>query len=128
MTKKELYRKLGSYSAVARELNISRQAVYASLTGYVSPSNRIPARRTEQARRYRKTEKGKQAILRSINKYRKNHPERLLAWLEARKKIKLLPCIRCGEPKSHRHHPDIRKPLEVIFLCAKHHKDVHCKL
>lgn len=37
----------------------------------------------------------------------------------------LLPCIVCKEPKSHRHHPDYDKPDQVIFLCRKHHSQVH---
>ena len=28
------------------------------------------------------------------------------------------PCAECGEPGQHRHHPDYRKPLKIIWLCA----------
>lgn len=35
------------------------------------------------------------------------------------------PCAVCGEPKSHAHHHDYIKPLEVRWLCSKHHKEVH---
>lgn len=39
------------------------------------------------------------------------------------------PCQVCGTTKwIHGHHPDYSKPLEVIWLCAKHHKEEHARL
>lgn len=36
------------------------------------------------------------------------------------------PCIDCGNKKSHGHHEDYSKPLEVVWLCnvchVKHHR------
>lgn len=34
-------------------------------------------------------------------------------------------CVVCGSEKSHGHHPDYSKPLSVIWLCQKHHKQAH---
>jgi hypothetical protein len=34
-------------------------------------------------------------------------------------------CIQCDTYKAGGHHPDYRKPLEVIWLCAKHHGIQH---
>lgn len=36
-------------------------------------------------------------------------------------RVNRLPCIVCGEPDSHGHHHDYRKPLDVWWLCAPHH-------
>lgn len=36
-----------------------------------------------------------------------------------------LPCVKCGDLISHAHHEDYSKPLEVIFLCRKHHREHH---
>ena len=42
--------------------------------------------------------------------------------------LKRLPCEVCGDIKSQAHHPDYSKPLEVIWLCQLHHKQLHAKL
>lgn len=41
-----------------------------------------------------------------------------------RGELKRLPCF-CGNIKVHAHHEDYSKPLEVEFLCSKHHKERH---
>jgi hypothetical protein len=35
------------------------------------------------------------------------------------------PCIVCGSLKSEAHHEDYSKPLEVIWLCRRHHMERH---
>ena len=40
-------------------------------------------------------------------------------------KLKKKPCEVCGDKKSHGHHEDYNKPLDVIWLCNKHHKERH---
>ena len=42
-----------------------------------------------------------------------------------RGKIKKQSCAKCGSGKSQAHHPDYSKPLEVVWLCRKHHDEVH---
>ncbi|KKL82730.1 hypothetical protein LCGC14_1981810 [marine sediment metagenome] len=41
------------------------------------------------------------------------------------KKIKRMPCIVCGSLKSEGHHFNYSKPLEVTWLCFKHHRQIH---
>jgi hypothetical protein len=40
-------------------------------------------------------------------------------------RIKRGPCEVCGKPKAHGHHDDYSKPLEVRWLCQKHHMQHH---
>lgn len=65
------------------------------------------------------------AEYRAIAKYRAKNPDKVKARELAKKKIPLKPCDVCGEVKSIRHHEDYSKPLEVRFLCALHHKQLH---
>ena len=39
--------------------------------------------------------------------------------------IKKLTCEKCGNIKVHGHHDNYDKPLEVKWLCAKHHRELH---
>jgi hypothetical protein len=39
--------------------------------------------------------------------------------------LKKLPCLCCGESKVHGHHADYSRPLDVVWLCAKHHREAH---
>lgn len=63
-------------------------------------------------------------------KYREDNPEiekahNLFKSKYRSGKIKKLPCKICGGKKSEAHHPDYSKPYDVIWLCSKHHKQVH---
>lgn len=50
--------------------------------------------------------------------------ENALAWGRMTRK----PCERCGADKAHAHHDDYSKPLDVTWLCPKHHKERHREL
>ena len=50
--------------------------------------------------------------------------------IEARAATKVLekkPCEVCGSEKVDAHHDDYLKPLDVRWLCRKHHMQVHRK-
>jgi hypothetical protein len=40
-------------------------------------------------------------------------------------KILKKPCRVCGKKSTHAHHKDYAKPLDVVWLCPKHHKLLH---
>ena len=46
---------------------------------------------------------------------------------EAKKtgKLEKLPCIVCGSLEVEGHHPDYDQPLQVVWLCKDHHREVH---
>jgi hypothetical protein len=35
------------------------------------------------------------------------------------------PCKKCGAEKTHAHHHDYGKPLDVEWLCSRHHREEH---
>lgn len=84
---------------------------------------------TEKMREYYKTEEGRkkvsQAVYRSVDKLRnKQNARSLLNWYLKKGKISKVQCY-CGNKKTEAHHPDYSKPLEVIWLCRKHHSLLH---
>ena len=36
-------------------------------------------------------------------------------------------CEICGKPNASAHHDDYNKPLEVRWLCDKHHAQLHAR-
>ena len=65
-----------------------------------------------------------------MKKWESNNSHKKKAHVEVRKAIKNGLLIRmdcfCGK-KAHAHHEDYSKPLDVVWLCAFHHKQVHSK-
>lgn len=58
------------------------------------------------------------------------YPEKVRARrlvINARKRGEIIrvPCVECGNENSFAHHEDYSKPLEVIWLCRKHHREKH---
>jgi hypothetical protein len=41
--------------------------------------------------------------------------------------LKKLPCFVCGDLEVEGHHPDYDTPLDVVWLCTAHHKEIHRK-
>lgn len=83
-----------------------------------------PEERKEYYTRYNKEHPEK------MKRYREEHPEKVICQNAINSLIrsgKLIrqPCSLCGKPKAHAHHPDYNKPLDVIWLCQSHHKQLH---
>jgi hypothetical protein len=81
-------------------------------------------------KKWRKTESGRKSCNKNSSKWFKENPEKNKAYHiinEAIRtgKLKRLPCQICKSPKSHAHHDNYKKPLDVKWLCPQHHKDYH---
>jgi hypothetical protein len=83
----------------------------------------------ELNRKYLATEKGKAARNRAQVNYRKRNRKKQLAHdaVAYAVRMKVLipsPCWVCGKV-AQAHHPDYDRPLDVVWLCDMHHKQVH---
>ena len=84
---------------------------------------------TDRLKRYRKTRNGIISTRKAVRKYEMTHPGKKKSWSKAQCKYPTTkPCEVCGKLPTHRHHPDINKPLEIVFLCPAHHTQVHQKM
>lgn len=84
----------------------------------------------EYAKKWRKTDKGKAYVLLVGRQMADRHPLKYKARRLVNEAIRSglmtnLPCFTCGELKVEAHHPDYDSPLDVIWLCNKHHNEVH---
>lgn len=77
---------------------------------------KISGERAEATRRYRARNPEKRAAHQAVQTATRNGS------------LARLPCEVCGEVKSHAHHDDYSKPLEVKWLCHTHHMERHAML
>jgi len=92
-------------------LRVWRREYYkANQEQIIDSRRRNRQKHTETVRRYAKQNKDKLRA-RSLVNQRIN-----------RGKLKREPCIVCKNPKGEAHHPDHSKPLDVVWLCRKHHR------
>lgn len=76
--------------------------------------------------KYKTSEKNKEYN----RKYRERNPHMMKCYMKAalaRRGGKLIPkpCGVCGNRTVHAHHDDYNKPLEVRWLCPRHHSQLH---
>ncbi len=88
-----------------REIRITRQKLYLSTTN------------------------GKAAHKRAIQNWQEKNKVRraahvILGNAIRNKTVIPQPCWECGK-KAEAHHPDYSRPLDVVWLCKKHHLEVH---
>lgn len=68
----------------------------------------------------------------STRRYRKRNPIRTAAARKVGRAVKAgkiikTPCEVCGQEKVLAHHCDYSKPLDVMWLCHRHHSEWHRK-
>ncbi len=83
---------------------------------------------TEQNRRSKKISRSKGKDWRGV--WGRKYPEKVKAQRLAQKAVKKgtlskEKCEICSDLKVEAHHPDYSKPLEVQWLCRKHHAALH---
>lgn len=93
-------------------------------------SDRYKEKRKKHDKKYFESELGRQAQLRNRKKVQpknelKSKIRRKTQYLVDIGKIKKMPCNVCGKEKSEAHHLDYIDPLNIVWLCSKHHKEWH---
>ena len=79
---------------------------------------------------YSKTDAYKKSHAKANARFKKNYPQKINAHARVRSailagKLTKCPCEICGNNIVQAHHEDYSKPLEVIWLCSKHHAWIH---
>lgn len=93
--------------------------------------NRLTNPKVQERERERAKTPERRAYTAGVGKrWRAKHPEAYRAHNAVNNavrdgKLGKLPCAICGNPKSHAHHTDYSKPLEVKWLCAQCHQRIH---
>ena len=69
----------------------------------------------------------------SKRRYTQRHPEKVASHRIVRRAIMLGELVRqacetCGIDPAQAHHEDYSKPLDVVWLCKKHHEARHVEL
>jgi hypothetical protein len=72
----------------------------------------------------------RERILEDTRKYAERNPQKMDARMKMRSAIKTgklvrEPCLFCDDPTAEGHHHDYSKPLEVTWLCKRHHELIH---
>lgn len=106
-----------------RNLRLEYYKMYDRARG--SLPHRVKARKL-----YQMTEAGKQKMIASKKKWIKENPQKRTAQNKVnsalkRGTLKKMNCEICGSEKSHAHHDDYSKPLDVRWLCPLHHSLEH---
>lgn len=85
--------------------------------------------RSARQKMYISTPEGKAAHKRAIKNWQEKNQIRRAAHVilnNALRNKTVIPqqCWECGK-KAEAHHPDYSRPLDVVWLCKKHHREVH---
>lgn len=112
-------------TAVRANYRKNRDYYRAYERGRANLPHRIFARRE-----YARTEAGKRAFRRANIAYIERNPRKRDAHNKVSNairdgKLTKQPCEICGDEKVHAHHDDYAKPLDVRWLCNKHHNEWH---
>jgi len=90
-----------------------------------------PNARKYDKKRWKENKIRREAIYKRTKKWNKKNPlgykaHYLVSNAIRDGRLKRMPCEICGG-KSHAHHEDYSKPLEVRWLCPIHHQQLHHK-
>lgn len=97
-----------------KDIKANRTAKRGQYSEYDRQRNQRPERRSAKREMY--------------SRARENNPQKIAARSSVRTaleagRIDRQPCKFCGDPKSEAHHEDYSKPLDVVWVCFKCHRE-----
>lgn len=109
----------------AKNLEKRRQITRKSMQKWRDENPEVAALKMREWRK-----NNKERHLEFIKNYKRNNPNKATAHLIVKDAIRVgimkrKPCEVCGKENAHAHHEDYSKPLNVIWLCQKHHSERH---
>lgn len=122
-------------TALFQKRKASKDGLTASCKACLSEYDKSRANlphRVEARKAYAKTESGIKAGNKARRKWIERNPIKRSAHILVGNairdgRLKRMPCEICGDGKSHGHHDDYAKPLDVRWLCDKHHNEWHAE-
>ena len=94
----------------------------------------VKKNRAKNIHYYRKydRERGSRMTSKDLKAQRAKYPDKNRARARvnvaiSRGKITKQPCVICGSKNVHAHHEDYSKPLDVVWLCPRHHAAIHAQ-
>ena len=123
-----------AYRAANREKVIAYSKAYyqTNRVRMLANQNTYNEANKEERTAYNKaySQANKEKVIARKAKYREANLERKKAHDAVSNAIKggklvRLPCSECGEAKTEAHHYAYDMPLDVIWLCKKHHAQLH---
>jgi hypothetical protein len=113
-----------------------KAAVRANRAANVDHYREFDRRRAQDPKRvaarlaYQQTDAFRESHERAVAKWIANNPERRRVHILTSNAIRTgrlvrLPCFCCGTLDVEAHHPDYSRPLDVVWLCTPHHKQLH---
>lgn len=122
-------------SCTKKDSNKRRNAKIQECREYDRKRNSLPHRvklRNDLYEKNKNTDEYKKKHYDSNRKYLKNNPEktkskRAVQYAISSGKLKKESCRVCGNIKVEAHHEDYDFPLNIIWVCRKHHMEIHVK-
>lgn len=130
----------GKYMAQCKDCTKSETAKYRvdnedKVSAYEAKRRKRPERiaLSNEIDRKRRNQPHRVAAYKAAHqKYKEAHPERVKARDAVGNAVRdghLIPWTVCAVPECgdvpEAHHPDYSRPLDVVWLCCRHHKDAH---
>ena len=123
---------LGKCKSCTKKDTFDRQAILSKDPAWVKKEL---ARHREKSARARKLGKisDKETQKRARLSWQARNKNKRLAHSKVHSALRMgkltrKPCEVCGDYKSQAHHDDYTKPLDVMWLCPKHHGERHVEL